>query len=76
MDEREPTNGISAVDGLALSASAAPRHRTAHVPAPESGAQEEARWPTLDDVTKAAKAFLDPVLAGDLKAQWDPTAWS
>jgi hypothetical protein len=27
-------------------------------------------WPTLDEVTKAAKAFLDPVLAGDLEAVW------
>jgi hypothetical protein len=33
-------------------------------------------WPTLDDVTKAAKAFLDPVLAGDLDAAWSPDTWT
>ena len=33
-------------------------------------------WPTLDEVTKAAQAFLDPVLAGGLDAQWSPETWS
>jgi len=28
--------------------------------------EDQLAWPTLDAVTKAAKAFLDPVLAGDL----------
>lgn len=32
-------------------------------------------WATLDDVTKAAQGFLDPVLAGGLHATWDPAAW-
>ncbi|HWL88657.1 MAG TPA: nucleotidyl transferase AbiEii/AbiGii toxin family protein [Polyangiaceae bacterium] len=31
-------------------------------------------WPTLIDVTNAAKAFLDPVLEGGLSATWDPSA--
>jgi hypothetical protein len=30
--------------------------------------EDQLAWPTLDDVTSAAKAFLDPVLAGDLDA--------
>lgn len=32
-------------------------------------------WSTLDDVTKAAQAFLDPVLAAELDATWSPQAW-
>jgi hypothetical protein len=32
-------------------------------------------WSTLDDVTKAAQAFLDPVLARELDATWNPKAW-
>ena len=38
--------------------------------------EDQLAWPTLDEVTKAAKAFLDPVLAGDLESAWDPAAWS
>jgi len=33
-------------------------------------------WPTLADVTAAARGFLDPVLAGALDAVWDPDAWN
>lgn len=33
-------------------------------------------WPTLEEVTLAAQAFLDPVLAGDTGRTWDPEAWS
>lgn len=33
-------------------------------------------WGTLDDVTRAARAFLDPVLAGALDAQWEPDIWA
>lgn len=33
------------------------------------------RWPTLAAVTIAAKAFLDPVLAGPLVASWEPSSW-
>jgi hypothetical protein len=29
-------------------------------------------WISLDDVTTAVRAFLDPVLAGQLDATWDP----
>jgi predicted nucleotidyltransferase component of viral defense system len=36
---------------------------------------DELPWPTLDEVTQAAKAFLDPVLAGDLDAVWSPETW-
>jgi Nucleotidyl transferase AbiEii toxin, Type IV TA system len=32
-------------------------------------------WPTLNDVTKAAKAFLDPVLGGGSDAMWVPKGW-
>lgn len=33
-------------------------------------------WKTLDDVTKAATALLDPVLAGTFEARWRPESWS
>jgi hypothetical protein len=36
---------------------------------------DELRWPTLTTVTVAAKAFLDPVLAGPLVASWEPSSW-
>jgi hypothetical protein len=32
-------------------------------------------WVTLDDVTKAAQRFLDPVLGGGVDATWEPTGW-
>jgi hypothetical protein len=32
-------------------------------------------WPTLANVTAAAGAFLDPVLAETTSATWDPNAW-
>lgn len=37
--------------------------------------EDDLAWPTLDGVTAAAKAFLDPVLAGGLDATWSPTEW-
>ncbi len=38
--------------------------------------EDQLAWPTLDEVAKAAKAFLDPVLAGDLDAAWNPATWT
>jgi len=38
--------------------------------------EDQLAWPALDDVTKAAQAFLDPVLAGGLDATWEPESWS
>lgn len=38
--------------------------------------EEELAWPTLVDVTTAARAFLDPVLTGGLDATWDPARWA
>lgn len=32
-------------------------------------------WATLDEVTAAARAFLDPVLTAGLDATWDASAW-
>jgi hypothetical protein len=34
--------------------------------------EDQLAWPTLADVTDAAKAFLDPVLAEAVPATWDP----
>ena len=38
--------------------------------------EDELAWTTLDEVTKAAKAFLDPVLKGDIDAMWSPETWT
>lgn len=37
--------------------------------------EDQLPWPMIADVTEAAQAFLDPVLAGDLNSIWDPLAW-
>jgi predicted nucleotidyltransferase component of viral defense system len=38
--------------------------------------EDQLHWTTLEEVTKAAKAFLDPVLARDLEGAWDPAEWT
>lgn len=38
--------------------------------------EDQLSWPTLDDVTRAAQGFLDPVLAGAFDAIWDRAAWT
>lgn len=38
--------------------------------------EDQLAWLTLDEVTKAAQSFLDPVLAGGLDATWEPESWS
>jgi hypothetical protein len=37
--------------------------------------EDQLPWATLVDVTTAARAFLDPVLAGNLDATWRPETW-
>jgi len=37
---------------------------------------DQLAWPDLADVTAAARAFLDPILAGERDDRWDPAAWS
>jgi hypothetical protein len=38
--------------------------------------EDQLNWPTLADVTTAARAMLDPVLAGTLDAIWSPDSWT
>jgi hypothetical protein len=38
--------------------------------------EDHLAWLTLDDVIKAAQTFLDPVLAGELDATWEPETGS
>ena len=38
--------------------------------------EDQLDWPTLDEVTRAAKAFLNPVLAGETNATWNPETWT
>jgi len=38
--------------------------------------EDQLSWTTLEEVTKAVQAFLDPVLAGALDATWEPAAWT
>ena len=37
---------------------------------------DQLAWPTLVEVTAAARAFLNPVLASEQDARWDPASWS
>ena len=37
--------------------------------------EDQLAWPTLEEVTKAAQGFLNPVLAGGLDATWEPEGW-
>lgn len=38
--------------------------------------EDQLTWATLEDVTRAARAFLDPVLTGLADATWDPSHWA
>ncbi len=38
--------------------------------------KDDLPWPSLAEVTAAARSFLAPVLAGDTEARWSPTTWS
>jgi len=38
--------------------------------------EDELPWRTLDDVTVAAKAFLDPLLGGARIVRWEPASWT
>jgi len=38
--------------------------------------EDQLAWPTLMDATKAVQSFFDPVLAGNLDANWSPGTWS
>ena len=37
--------------------------------------EDQLAWPDLETVIEAARAFLDPVLAGRLDAAWEPADW-
>ena len=37
--------------------------------------EDQLTWLTLDEVAKASRTFLDPVLAVDLDATWNPDSW-
>jgi hypothetical protein len=46
------------------------------VPYAAMARENQLPWSTLDDVTKAVKEFLDPVLTGALEeATWAPSSW-
>jgi predicted nucleotidyltransferase component of viral defense system len=38
--------------------------------------EDQLQWPTLDGALEAARAFLEPVLAGLTDGRWDPDDWS
>lgn len=38
--------------------------------------EDQLAWPSLEAVNGAVRAFLDPVLAGDLEAKWNPATWA
>ena len=37
---------------------------------------DDLQWPDIDEVHRAAAAFLDPALSGKLTGNWDPAAWN
>lgn len=39
-------------------------------------AEDQLAWPTLAEVTAAARAFLDPILTGAVASTWNPPTWS
>jgi Nucleotidyl transferase AbiEii toxin, Type IV TA system len=45
------------------------------VPYADMAKENNLRWTTLDDLTAAVRAFLDPVLRGE-GGTWDPASWS
>ena len=46
------------------------------VPYDAMAREDQLLWVTLDEVTATVQEFLDPVLAGGLKATWEPTEWA
>ena len=38
--------------------------------------EDQLRWSILDEAFEAARAFLDPMLAGLSDSQWEPEGWS
>ena len=56
-----------------------------HLPAPPESwdapyatmaKEDQLRWTTIADALTAARAFLDPVLAGQSDGTWNPVGWS
>lgn len=43
---------------------------------PRMARDNQLRWPTLAQVTAAARTFLDPALSGPLDAVWRPDTWT
>lgn len=39
-------------------------------------AEDQLAWPTLAEVTAAARAFLDPILTGAADSTWNPPTWA
>lgn len=60
----------------ALPTSVPAPHEAWRAPYQAMARDEQLAWATLDEVTAATQAFLDPVLAGPLDATWDLAVWS
>jgi hypothetical protein len=46
------------------------------VPYAAMAREDELAWPTLADVTRAAREFLEPILRSASDRAWDPNRWS
>ena len=66
----EQTFTFRKTHGLPPSLPAAPD--TWRTPYEAMAREDQLPWATLESVTDAARAFLDPVLAGQLEATWEP----
>lgn len=52
-----------------------PPLETWRIPYAAMAREDELAWATLDDVTQAVRAFLNPVLAAGIAATWNPENW-
>jgi hypothetical protein len=59
----------------ALPASVAAPLDAWRVPYEAMAREDQLPWTRLEEATKAAQEFLDPVLAGGLDATWSPAEW-
>ncbi len=70
----EQTFSFRRTHPLPLSVPAPPDMWTA--PYAAMAREDQLPWTTLDDVTRAVRSFLTPVLAGELDATWNADTWT
>jgi hypothetical protein len=69
----EQTFGFRKTHSLPLSLPAPPS--TWALPYAAMAREDQLPWATLEEVTRAARDFLEPVLRGGVNADWEPAEW-